>query len=80
MGLKRPFGSENLPTSAQQLINDIIMHPSIMWTRQFFFGLNSLPEEDQHLINLWFLEMNSKQNIYITEIEKANDQLKKKAM
>jgi len=29
-------------SSAYNLINEVIMHPSIMWNRQFFFSLGSM--------------------------------------
>ena len=62
--------------SAYALINEVIMHPSIMWNRQFFYSLGAMPTPEQELMHEWFSEMNEKQKIYIYEIERANDQLK----
>lgn len=80
--LKVPEGADlgSLPqgatSSAYNLINEVIMHPSIMWNRQFFYSLGSMMKTEQDLMQEWFLEMNDKQKIYINEIERANDQLK----
>lgn len=65
--------------TAYALINEVIMHPSIMWNRQFFYSLNSMPLSEQNLMKEWFSEMNEKQKLYIYEIERANDQLKETA-
>ena len=72
--------SSNLPiNTAYNLINEVIMHPSIMWNRQFFYSLGAMPSGEQELMHEWFAEMNEKQKIYICEIERANDQLKETA-
>jgi hypothetical protein len=34
------------------------MHPSIMWNRNFFYSLASMPVEEQEVIHQWYLEMN----------------------
>lgn len=59
--------------SAYALINEVIMHPSIMWNRQFFYSLGAMPSQEQELMHEWFTEMNEKQKIYIYEIERANE-------
>lgn len=55
------------------------MHPSIMWNRNFYYSLASMPPQEQEIIHQWYLEMNDKQKFYIKEIERANDQLKETA-
>jgi uncharacterized protein YacL (UPF0231 family) len=47
-----------------------------MWTRNFFYSLGAMSPSQQQIVNTWFQEMNEKQQIYIKEIERANDQLK----
>jgi len=68
-----------LITNAYSMINEVIMHPTIMWNRQFFYSLGAMQPREQQLMHEWFLEMNEKQKIYIKEIERANDQLKQTA-
>lgn len=52
-------GSQTLAiNTAYALINEVIMHPSIMWNRQFFYSLNSMPVSEQNLMKEWFSEMN----------------------
>lgn len=63
-------------TDAYKLINEVIMIPQIMWTRNFFYSLGAMSAEQQSIVHGWFQEMNEKQQIYIKEIERANDQLK----
>lgn len=52
------------------------MYPQIMWTRNFFYSLGAMAPAQQQIMHDWFIEMNEKQQIYIKEIERANDQLK----
>ena len=53
--------SSNLPiNTAYNLINEVIMHPSIMWNRQFFYSLGAMPVNEQELMHEWFAEMNEK--------------------
>jgi hypothetical protein len=68
-----------LMTQAYHLINEVIMHPQIMWTRNFFYSLGAMVSAQQEIVHEWFTEMNEKQRIYIREIERANDQLKQTA-
>ncbi len=77
--------------NAYSLINEVIMHPSIMWNKHFFYQLQSMPPEELDVIHQWYLEMNEvclflinqlffqKQKFYIREIERANEQLKETA-
>lgn len=55
------------------------MYPQIMWTRNFFYSLGAMETQQQQIMHDWFQEMNEKQQIYIKEIERANDQLKSTA-
>jgi len=55
------------------------MYPQIMWTRNFFYSLGAMAPQQQQIMHDWFIEMNEKQQIYIKEIERANDQLKETA-
>lgn len=68
--------NNTLITKAYKMINEVIMHPTIMWNRQFFYSLGSMATNEQQIMHDWFQEMNEKQKIYIKEIERANDQLK----
>ena len=34
------------------------MHPSIMWNRNFYYSLASMPPQEQEIIHQWYLEMN----------------------
>lgn len=72
-------GSAQLITQAYHLINSVIMYPQIMWTRNFFYSLGAMAPQQQQIMHDWFIEMNEKQQIYIKEIERANDQLKETA-
>lgn len=65
-----------LITQAYHLINEVIMYPQIMWTRNFFYSLGAMSTSQQTIMHEWFSEMNEKQQIYIKEIERANQQLK----
>lgn len=73
------LGSAQLITQAYHLINSVIMYPQIMWTRNFFYSLGAMAPQQQQIMHDWFIEMNEKQQIYIKEIERANDQLKETA-
>ena len=59
-----PIPSLNI-NSAHNLINEVIMHPSIMWNRQFFYSLNSMPLSEQNLMKEWFSEMNEVSSLQI---------------
>lgn len=47
-----------LITDAYRLINEVIMVPQIMWTRNFFYSLGAMSPTQQSIVHNWFLEMN----------------------
>ena len=47
-----------LVTQAYHLINEVIMHPQIMWTRNFFYSLGAMAKTQQQIMLEWFNEMN----------------------
>lgn len=79
MGWVEWHQNSQLITKAYKMINEVIMHPTIMWNRQFFYSLGAMAAQEQEIMHDWFQEMNEKQKIYIKEIERANDQLKETA-
>jgi len=50
-----------LITQAYHLINEVIMYPQIMWTRNFFYSLGAMTTGQQQIMFEWFSEMNEKQ-------------------
>ena len=47
-----------LITQAYHLINEVIMYPQIMWTRNFFYSLGAMNTSQQTIMHEWFTEMN----------------------
>ena len=45
-------------TDAYKLINEVIMIPQIMWSRNFFYSLSAMSAEQQSIVHGWFQEMN----------------------
>lgn len=45
-------------TEAYHLINEVIMYPQIMWTRNFFYSLGAMVPAQQNIMHEWFQEMN----------------------
>ena len=52
------INSSSLITHAYHLINEVIMYPQIMWTRNFFYSLGAMHPEQQQIMHDWFSEMN----------------------
>lgn len=60
-----------------EIINQVLEEPQVLWTRPFFDQLqNQLPLDQKEVVLNWFLQMTNLQEVYIGEIEKANNILK----
>lgn len=60
-----------------ELINQVLEEPQVLWTRTFFEHLqNRLPLDQKEVVLNWFHQMTNLQEVYIGEIEKANNILK----
>ena len=46
--------SQQRITDAYKLINEVIMIPQIMWTRNFFYSLGAMNSEQQGIVHRWF--------------------------
>lgn len=52
-------------TQAYHLINEVIMHPQIMWTRNFFYSLGAMVQAQQQIMFEWFTEMNEVSSFFV---------------
>jgi len=62
--------------SANELINQVIMDPQVMWRKYFYNNLDRLSLDQKQVLTQWFKQMSQAQAMYIGEIEKANNYLK----
>ena len=58
--------NNQLITKAYNMINEVIMHPAIMWNRQFFYSLGAMVIGEQQIMHDWFQEMNEVSSYYLT--------------
>lgn len=58
MGWVEWHQNSQLITKAYKMINEVIMHPTIMWNRQFFYSLGAMAAQEQEIMHDWFQEMN----------------------